>query len=148
MSHCFLHVGPSPCTWAICTGLDIDGICQILASSVSTQKMQYVMSPFTIHVLHHGGDCKDGGLRWLRNIGTCLSGYLTSYTRKRYLIILGQCIGKFLWESGRNCECPQPVENVSVSTVFGSHIFSRAVAANCPCLVKSVCVWNTCTRRL
>ena len=103
------------------------------------------MSPFTIQVLHHGGDCKDGGLRWLRNVGTCLSGYATSYIRKRYLIILGQCIGKFLWESGRResgriCACHQSVENVSMDTVFGSHIFSRAVAANCPCLVKFVCV--------
>ena len=102
--------------------------------------MQYVISPFTIHVLHHGSDCQDGGLRWLRNIGTCLSGCATSYTRKRYLIILGQCIVKFLWESCRICVGPHPVENISV-TVFGSHIFSHAVTANCPRLVKfSVCI--------
>jgi hypothetical protein len=98
------------------------------------------MSPSTMHVLHHGGECQDGGLRWLRNIGTCLTGYATSYTRKRYLTILGQCIGNFLWESGRICVRPHPVENISVNTVFGSHIFSRDVAAKCPRLVKfSVC---------
>jgi hypothetical protein len=102
--------------------------------------MQHVMSPLTTNVLHHGGDCKDGSLRWLRNIGTCISGNATSYTRKRYLFILGQCIGNFLWESGRICECPQPVESIPVKTALGSHIFSRAVAANCPCVVKLVCV--------
>lgn len=98
-----------------------------------------MISPFTIHVLHHGGDCQDGGLRWLRNIGTCLSGYAASYIIYKKRVY--DHPGSMHKESGRICIRPHPVENIYLNTVFGSHIFSHAVAANCPRLVKfSVCV--------
>jgi hypothetical protein len=90
-------------------------------------------------------------------IGTYLSGYTVSYTRRRYLYrylsirlhcviyqktvrtFLRQCVSNVVRESGRIPECRRPVQNISLN-MFGSHIFSHAVAVNCPRLLEFTCV--------
>ena len=79
MSRCVLHVGLSHCAWAKYAGPDIKAILANLSFFSFSTENAICNITFTVHVLHQGGDCEDGGLRWLRNIGACLSGHATSY---------------------------------------------------------------------